>query len=99
MNRNKLIILSFLLTLLSILSWLNAQEIGGPYTTDANTILLMHFDGDLINSSTLSSDGVPTGSGMSYSSNSQLNLGQSLNFTGSSYITVSHNTNLNLSGD
>ena len=34
------------------------EQIGGPYTVDENTILLMHFDGDLTNQSTLSDDGV-----------------------------------------
>lgn len=29
---------------------LNAQENGGPYTPDANTVLLMHFDGNITNS-------------------------------------------------
>ncbi len=99
MQQYKSVLLTTLFTILFISTWSTAQEPGGPYTTDDNTILLMHFDGNLTNNSTLSSDGVPTGSGMSYSSNSQTNLGQSLNFDGSSYITVPHNTNLNLSGD
>ncbi|GAB4366416.1 MAG: hypothetical protein Kow0042_06270 [Calditrichia bacterium] len=48
------IILTLLLFLTSIVT---AQPIGGPYTPDANTVLLMHFDGDLSNVSQYSDDG------------------------------------------
>ncbi|RLD26369.1 MAG: hypothetical protein DRI75_11895, partial [Bacteroidetes bacterium] len=88
----------FLIGLL-ILTSSNAQNTGGPYVTDGNTILLMHFDGNLVNNSTLSSDGIPHGSGTSYSANTLSNLGQSLNLDGSTYVTIPHHENLNLSGD
>lgn len=99
MNHFKLLILTNLVLLLIISTSSNAQEIGGPYTTDANTILLMHFDGDLSNNSALSGNGMPLGSGISYSSNSPTNFDQCLNLDGSSYVTFPHNVNLNLGGD
>jgi hypothetical protein len=40
---------SFLIILL-IVNLANAQENGGPYAPDANTVLLMHFDSDITNS-------------------------------------------------
>jgi hypothetical protein len=33
---------------------IEGNDIGGPYRVDENTVLLMHFDGDLTNQSTLS---------------------------------------------
>lgn len=73
---------------------------GGPYTPDANTILLYHFDGNLTNSSTLTGDGIPNGNGISYSSTLS-HLGQSLSIDNSSQtnISVPHSSNLSLSGD
>ena len=72
---------------------------GGPYATDDHTVLLMHFNGDLTNSSTLSGDGVPIGSRISYSYEALVNQNQCLNLDGTSYITIPHNTNLNLHDD
>ena len=70
-----------------------------PYTSDENTILLMHFDGDLTNASPLSEDGTAIGSGLSYSSNAPENFNQCIRLDGSSYLTVPHHSNLNLNGD
>lgn len=43
-----------------------SQQTGGPYTSDENTVLLMHFDGDATNSSGVGNNGVAHGSGVSY---------------------------------
>ncbi len=43
-----------------------AQETGGPYTTDENTVLLMHFDGDATNSANIGNNGIAHGSGVTY---------------------------------
>ncbi|WP_346858425.1 C10 family peptidase [uncultured Draconibacterium sp.] len=43
-----------------------SQENGGPYTTDENTVLLMHFDGDATNSADVGNNGIVHGSGVSY---------------------------------
>ncbi|MCF6268348.1 MAG: T9SS type A sorting domain-containing protein [Melioribacteraceae bacterium] len=99
MEHLKSAMLITLLTFLSISTSINGQETGGPYTTDANTILLMHFDGNLTNNSSLSGDGNLQGSGASYSSDTPANLEQSFNLDGSSYVTVPHNSNLDLNGD
>ncbi len=75
------------------------NNIGGPYTVDDNTVLLLHFDGDLTNNSALSGDGVQHGNGISFIANTLSYLGQSLNLNGSSYVSIPHNPNLNLNGD
>lgn len=77
----------------------NTQTFISPYTPDENTVLLMHLDGDLTNSSTLSGDGTQQGGGISYSTGAFLNFDQCLDLDGSSYITIPHNENLNLTGD
>ncbi len=76
-----------------------SNNAGGPYAADDNTVLLLNFDWNLTNSSTLSGDGVPHGSEISYSSDALVNQNQCLNLDGSSYITIPHNENLNLTGD
>jgi len=72
---------------------------GGPYAVDDSTILLMHFDNNLLNNSPLSDNGVPQGNGISYSSSMSSKINQCLKLDGNSYIIVPHNENLNLSGD
>ncbi len=42
------------------------QQIGGPYTPDANTMLLMHFDGDYSNVSPNSADGITHGAAFNF---------------------------------
>lgn len=77
----------------------NTQTFISPYTPDENTVLLMHLDGDLTNSSTLSGDGTPQGGGISYSTGVFSNFDQCLELDGSTYVTIPHNENLNLTGD
>ncbi len=93
------------LTLL-FLGLVSAQQIGGPYTVDANTVLLMHFDGNLNNESTLSADGVFHGdaSNFYFLPNPVSGLGQCLRIdndsqSDSAYVTVADTSYLDLTGD
>ena len=82
-----------------------AQEpIGGPYTVDANTVLLLHFDDNLNNSSPLSANGVGRGTYYYLPSPLGTGMGKCLRFkndalSDSSYVTVADNPNLDLTGD
>ena len=82
-----------------LISGLSFSQTINPYATDENTVLLMHFDGDLTNSSALSNDGSQNGTGASYNSNVLPNLGQCLSLDGTSFITIPHDNNLSLTGD
>ena len=99
MYKYKLVIPGILLAFMLVSLSINAQETGGPYTADANTVLLMHFDGNLSNSSSLSNDGNVNDGDISFSSEVPSGLGQCLHNNGTSYISIAHNDNLNLSGD
>ncbi len=79
------------------------EQIGGPYTPDSNTVLLMHFDGNLQNESQFSADGVGYGK-LTYLSNAALGLGQCLRINNdaisdSSYVSVADTAALNLKGN
>lgn len=79
------------------------EDLGGPYTKDANTILLMHFDGNLVNEADFSADGVGQGS-YNFVSNAALGLGQCIRFdndaiSDSSYVWVADTSYLDLTGD
>lgn len=79
-------------------------SVGGPYQNDEHTAALFHFNGNLDNASALSANGVHHGTGISFSQNDITGLGECLRIDNSttekqSYITVAHNTNLNLDGD
>ena len=71
----------------------------GPYNVDDHTVVLLHFEGDLINQSNMSDNGSYNGSGISYSSRAPSILGKCLKHDGSTFITIPHNENLNLDGD
>lgn len=73
------------------------NTIGGPYKLDENTVLLMHFDGDLTNQSTLSGNGNGNSDDINYSVSQSDNLGQCVKTN--TPITIAHCANLNLSGD
>ncbi len=86
-------------------SYVTAQ-IGGPYTVDDNTMLLMHFDGDLSNESQLSADGEFHGnaSNFYFLPNPNTDLGQVLRIdndstTDSAFVTVADTSYLDLTGD
>jgi enterochelin esterase-like enzyme len=78
------------------------NNLGGPYSADDNTVLLLHFEDNLINSSNLSGNGISHGSGISYSSSVNSSLGKCIkidngNASNEAYISIPHNENLNLS--
>lgn len=73
------------------------NTIGGPYLVDDNTVLLMHFDGDLTNQSTLSGNGTGDSGGITYQNSQNDKLGQCVKT--SLPISVAHSNNLNLTGD
>ena len=85
-----------------------AQEpIGGPYTADNNTMLLLHFDSNLNNESQFSADGVGHSNnpnGLTYlPSPLGAGMGQCLRLTNdaisdSSYVTVADTSYLDLTG-
>jgi len=81
----------------SVFKIIEDNTIGGPYKVDTNTVLLMHFDGDLINQSTLSGNGTGEASAITYPVSQSDNLGQCVKT--SLPITVAHCNNLNLTGD
>lgn len=49
------------LLILFLFAQSNAQNNFGPYTSDANTVLLLHFDGDLSDASGTNADGITVG--------------------------------------
>ncbi|MFA3783308.1 LamG-like jellyroll fold domain-containing protein [Melioribacteraceae bacterium 4301-Me] len=94
-------IFTFLLGAVSI--FYAQEQIGGPYTPDSNTVLLLHFDGNLKNESQFSADGIGHGK-LTFLSNAALGLGQCLRInndavTDSSYVSVPDTPALNLKGD
>ncbi|RKY55471.1 MAG: hypothetical protein DRP93_03255, partial [Candidatus Neomarinimicrobiota bacterium] len=78
-------------------------KMNDPYTIDDNTVVLLHFDGDLTNQSTLSNN--PSSHGTtSFVNNSELGLGQCLyldntNQENRSFLDIADNSNLDLSGN
>jgi len=88
---------------------LYAQEIiGGPYTPDSHTMLLLHFDGNLNNASSYSTNGIGhsnSATGLFYLPNPfDASLGQVLGLpndaqSDSSYVTVADTSYLDLTGD
>lgn len=81
-------------------------QIGGPYTPDANTMLLMHFDGDLSNVSTYSADGQFHGDPVNFFflANPVPGFGQCLRIdndsqSDSAYVTVADTQYLDLTGN
>ena len=71
----------------------------GPYASDNNTILLMHFENNVENSTGLSENGNLIGQSSSYNSDSPLQSGKSLKLSNNSYISISQSSVLNLDGD
>ncbi len=101
----KMLTILFLVAFLSLMlfSGAGAQEpIGGPYQPDSATVMLLHFDGDLANSSAYSGDAVPNGN-IGFISNAALGLGQCLwldndSPSDSSYLAVPDTAALDLTG-
>ncbi len=96
-------ILAFMVSILLFpTSTMIAQYLCGPYNSDENTVLLMHFDGDLTNTYGNSGNGLQNGNGVSFNANSLSHLGQCLsldnsNSTNKGYISVPPSISLNLS--
>jgi len=90
-------------TLIAAVTYGQVEPIGGPYTVDEHTRLLLHFDGDFKNESPMSADAV--GHGVYYFlPNDALGLGQCLrlsnsSMTDSAYATVADTATLDLTGD
>lgn len=93
-----------MLFLLASTGLLQAQDpVGGPYTVDDNTVMLMHFENNLVNESVHSADGEAHGT-LYYIPNSVAGLGQCVridnsSITDSSRITVADTAALDLDGD
>ncbi len=71
------------------------------FVADANTVLLMHFNDNLNNESSLGGNAISHGSGLSFESNDSLGLGKCLRIDNStsgknSFLTFAHNAALNL---
>jgi len=80
------------------------KSIGGPYEVDDHTILLLHFENDLTNTSEKSSDGVMHGNNISYTSSVNSALGQCIGFNNSNssnknFITIPYSSALSLSNN
>ncbi|MCF8241395.1 MAG: T9SS type A sorting domain-containing protein [Melioribacteraceae bacterium] len=96
--------LILVLSLFLITSPILAQEeIGGPYENDANTRMLLHFDGDLTNESDFSDDGIGNGDYSFFPTSALATLGSSIYFNNdavsdSQYVHVPDNDNLDLTG-
>jgi len=72
---------------------------GGPYKVDDNTLVLLHFENNLFNSSSYSDDGVSHGDDISYSNSAHPALGKSLRLKNKSFVSIPHNESLNLTED
>ncbi|MCI0512618.1 LamG domain-containing protein, partial [candidate division KSB1 bacterium] len=100
----KILFLVVLTTCLGVFT-LKAQ-VGGPYTADDHTMLLLHFDGDLKNASPLTTDGEFHGdlSNFYFLNNSVTNLNKCLRIdndsqSDSAFVTVADAPALDLTGD
>ncbi len=72
---------------------------GGPYLVDNNTLVLLHFENSLTNSSSICDDGVLHGKEISYSNSVSSSLGKSLRLKDQSFISIPHHEALNLTDD
>ncbi len=95
-----------LTVLFCVYSVYGQEPIGGPYTKDANTMLLLHFDSNLKNESSFSVDGVlhTNSPSKNFYVPGLTGLGQCLRIgndakTDSSYVTVADTSYLDLTGD
>lgn len=76
-----------------------ANPVEGPYPADENTMLLMHFENNLHNSSAYSGDGNLLGTGSVFADSSPLDAGHSFQLDGNDCITIPYSSSLNLTGD
>ena len=73
------------------------DPVGGPYRLDTNTIVLLHFNENLNNESSLTEDALGVQADITYTNSFDTNLGTSLSSL--SALTIAHNSILNLEGD
>lgn len=106
--RSGFLVIFPMLFLLGVINLYAQEPIGGPYTPDSHTMLLLHFDGNLDNASSYSANGVGhtnATNGLFYLNNPfDATLGQVLGLkndaqSDSSYVTVADTSNLDLTGD
>lgn len=71
----------------------------GPYTSDEHTVLLMHFENNLENTTALTANGSLIGQSATYDNDSPIQAGKSFKIMDNNYISVPHSANLNLSDD
>lgn len=71
--------------------------IGGPYVNDNNTILSLHFEGNLFNQSAFSAQAQPATGTISYANSATAELGKAMQVD--NYITIPHTENLSLTED
>ncbi len=106
--RFRLLVLFSIFCLLSVFNLYAQEPIGGPYTPDSHTMMLLHFDGNLTNASSFSADAMGhtnAANGLFYLNNPfDSNLGQILGLkndaqSDSSFVTVADTSYLDLTGD
>ncbi len=106
--RSRFLVIFSMFFLLGVFNLYAQETIGGPYTPDSHTMMLLHFDGDLSNASSFSANAVGhtnAVNGLFYLPNSfDTDLGQVLGLTNdaqsdSSYVTVADTASLDLTGD
>lgn len=76
--------------------------LGGPYTNDENTLLLLHGEVNLFNQSDFTGDVNSADGTISYADNPVEDMGKSIyldNSSGSPYLVVPHTADLNLTSD
>jgi hypothetical protein len=100
--RRFLLFMIFILAFSASFVW-SQETIGGPYTADEHTMMLLHFDGDFSNASENSNDAVIHGTHF-FLSNEALGLGECVRLSNSTpqdsaYITVPDTSTLDLTED
>jgi hypothetical protein len=94
--------LLILIGLLTAVPALAQQEVGGPYTVDDQTVVLMHFDDNFANASDLTEDGSAEGDVTFSEETPQQGFGQSAFFDNSetkSVVTIADTSGLDMTGD
>ena len=86
----------------AVFSIVPENSVGGPYKNDANTLLLLHAEGNLYNQSARTGNVSSTNGTISYTESTIDDLGKSIyldNSSGSPYLVLPHTSDLNLTDD